>query len=232
MSFTNVFTIIGKQGKDALRNKESLIQFILMPMIAFIMQSAVNTSDMPESYFINMFASMYVGMAPLSVMASIISEEKEKNTLRVLLMHNVKPMEYLLGVGSFILSICMLGALAFAAEGGYSGMVLLSFLLSMAVGIIISIIIGALIGILCKNQMMATSISVPVMMFFSFLPMMSMFNDGIKKISELTYTGQVFQMIGKVEHFTLSFENVLVLSVNTVMAAILFVYSYKRSSLI
>ena len=232
MSLTNLTTIIGKQMKDTLRHKESLIQFILMPIMVIILQNSVQTVDMPKNYFVNIFATMYIGMAPLSIMASIISEEKEKDTLRVLLMHNVKPMEYLLGVGSFILGICMLGVFIFAIVGGYSGMVLLRFILIMVIGIVISIIIGALIGIMCKSQMTATSITVPVMMLVSFLPMLSMFNPTIQKVAWLTYTGQMSEMIDKVEHFALTCENVLVLAVNAVIATVLFIFSFKRSNLI
>lgn len=51
----------------------------------------------------------------------------------------------------------------------------------MAFGITTSLLIGAAIGALCKNQMSAASITVPVMMVFSFLPMISMFNSTIEK---------------------------------------------------
>lgn len=45
------------------------------------------------------FITMHIVMIPIINMANIIAEEKEKNTLRVLIMSNVKPMEYLIGIG-------------------------------------------------------------------------------------------------------------------------------------
>lgn len=97
---------------------------------------------MPPNFFVILFFTMYVGMAPLSSMSSIIAEEKEQNTLRVLRMAKVSPFQYLLGIG-------------------------------------------------CKDQITATSISLPVMMLFSFLPMLSMFNDTIREVARFTYSEQL-----------------------------------------
>ena len=102
----HIIAILWKQIKDTLKNKTILIQFVMFPALTLIMENAVKLDDMPEHFFATLFAVMYMGMAPLTAMASIISEEKEKNTLRVLRMANVKPAEYLVGVGIYIWVIC------------------------------------------------------------------------------------------------------------------------------
>ena len=94
----NIFTIIKKQIRDTLKNKPVLIQFILFPAMTLIMENAIDLKDMPELFFTKLFSVMYIGMAPLTAAASVISEEKEKNTLRVLMMAGVRPHEYLVGV--------------------------------------------------------------------------------------------------------------------------------------
>ena len=91
----NIAAIFKKQLKDTLKNKTVLIQFVMFPVLTLIMNNAIKMQEMPENFFVNLFATMYIGMAPLTSIASIISEEKEKNTLRVLIMSNVKPYEYL-----------------------------------------------------------------------------------------------------------------------------------------
>ena len=58
-----------------------------------IMENAISLEGMPELFFTKLFAIMYIGMAPITSVAAIISEEKEKNTLRVLMMANVKPWQ-------------------------------------------------------------------------------------------------------------------------------------------
>lgn len=46
--------------------------------MTLIMEHAITLNDMPELFFTRLFSTMYIGMAPLTAMAAIISEEKEK----------------------------------------------------------------------------------------------------------------------------------------------------------
>ena len=86
----NISAVFLKQIRETLKNKPILIQFLMFPVLAVVMENAVKIEDMPEHFFAKLFAVMFVGMAPLTCMSSVISEEKEKNTLRVLMMSNVK----------------------------------------------------------------------------------------------------------------------------------------------
>ena len=161
----NVFIILKKQLKDTLKNKTVLIQFLLFPVMTLIMEHAITLNDMPELFFTRLFSTMYIGMAPLTAMAAIISEEKEKNTLRVLMMANVKPWQYLAGTGSYVFLICMAGAGVMT-----SGLPLTAipfYMLIMAAGFLLSILTGACVGIFAENQMAATSLTMPVMMILS-----------------------------------------------------------------
>lgn len=187
----HIATIFKKQVKDTLRNKAVLIQFVMFPVMAVIMTKSIRIEGMPPHFFIKLFAAMYVGMAPLTSMAAILSEEREKNTLRVLLMARVTPWQYLAGVGSYLFICCMLGAGVFCMLGSYTWQERWIFLLIMAVGILTSLLLGAAVGAGSSSQMAATSVSVPVMLFFSFLPMLSVFNDAISRVAKYTYTEQL-----------------------------------------
>lgn len=227
----NMIAIFQKQIKDTLKNKSVLVQFLIFPVMSIIMECSIHIEGMPEHFFANMFAAMYVGMAPLVAMSAIISEEKEKNTLRVLFMSNVKPTEYLAGVGSYIWVICMLGGCVIGISGGYKGAVLLSFLVIVGAGILVSMLIGAAIGTSSKNQMAATSLTVPVMVVFSFLPMLSMFNESIEKIAKITYSQQVSILINGMGKSGVNFENIVIILCNLLAAAVLFGYAYKKSGM-
>lgn len=228
---TNISAIFLKQMKETFKNKTILIQFILFPAFALIMENAVKINDMPDHFFVKLFAVMFVGMAPLTCVSSVISEEKEKNTLRVLMMSNVKPSQYLFGVGSYIWLMCMAGAFVFAFCGNYSGKELIIFLLVMAAGVLLSILIGAIIGICCKNQMTATSLTVPVMMIFSFLPMISMFNERIAAIAKITYSQQISLLINGIGSTPIPFESIAIISVNLLLAVICFAMVFQKRGL-
>lgn len=227
----HISAILWKQLKDTLKNKAILTQFLMLPTMTIIMENAIKVKDLPEHFFAIMFAGMFVGMAPLTSMSSIIAEEKERNTLRVLLMSNVKPLAYLTGVGIYTFGMCMIGAVVIALAGGFRGVELCRFIIIMAVGICVSVVMGAVIGTMSKNQMMATSVSIPVMMIFSFVPMLSMFNDTIKKVGGIAYTQQLSEMLNNVSNLKIELEQVLVIGITMLLAAGLFVYAYKRSGL-
>lgn len=231
MSWTKMLAIFNKQVKDTFKNKAIFIQFVMLPIMAIIMTNSVKVEGLQENFFVILFASMYIAMAPITSMASIISEEKESNTLRVLLMSNVKPLEYLAGIGSYVFLICMLGAFAFAKVGNYQGVEMLQFLGIMAIGIIISALIGSAIGTWSKNQMMATSITVPVMMVFSFLPMLATFNETIKKIGVFSYSQQLNTLMNEIGKMHVNYEGIIVIVMNFVIMLALFIAAYRKCGL-
>ena len=227
----NICAVFLKQINETFKNKTILIQFVLFPAFALIMENAIKLQDMPEHFFVKLFSVMFVGMAPLTCMSSILSEEKEKNTLRALLMSNVKPVQYLLGVGSYLWLMCMAGSVVFALCGQYRGKELVAFLLIMAAGILLSILVGAAIGVFSRNQMTATSITIPVMMVFSFFPMIATFNEKIAKFAKITYSQQISMLINNINDVTIEMENVVILLANMLVAIVLFLLAFYRKGL-
>lgn len=224
----HIWAILWKQLKDTLKNKTILIQFIMFPALALIMENAIELKDMPEHFFANLFAIMYVGMAPLTCAATVISEEKEKNTLRVLQMCNVKAFEYLIGNAVYILFVCMLGSLVIGLAGGYAGSSLVTFLVIMFVGHCISVLLGAAIGVASKNQMMATSVTVPAMMVLAFVPMLAMFNETIEKVAKYIFSQQLYTFINPIDAIEIRAENIVILVCNAVVVVAAFGVAYRK----
>ena len=227
----NLKAIFMKQILDTIKNRTVFLQFLMFPMITIIMEKAVKLEDMPEHFFVKLFAVVFVGMAPLTCMSAIIAEEKEKNTLRVLVMSNVKPCQYIISVGTYIFIMCMVGTAVFAVLGEYSGAELARFILSMISGIILSEIIGAVIGIFSRNQMAATSLTIPIMMVFSFVPMLSMFNESIKKFADIIYSQQISYLINGIGTSEVSAKSIIVIAVNFIIGIALFAMVYKKKGL-
>ena len=225
----NSVIILKKQLKDTLKNKTVLIQFILFPVMTLIMENAIKIDGMPELFFTKLFSVMYIGMAPLTSVASIISEEKEKNTLRVLTMANVKPWQYLIGVGFYVWFICMLGAGVMAT--GLKKEDIPFYLLVMAAGFAISILAGACIGVFSKNQMTATSIVMPVMLIFAFSPMLAMFNENIEKVARFAYTQQFKKIMDDMSFAEIKIDNICILAINAMLMMALFFIVFRKKGL-
>ncbi len=224
----NSLAIMRKQWKDTLKNKPVLIQFIIFPVMAVIMTKFVSVPDLPPTYFIKMFAGMFVGMSPLVATSSILSEEKDEGTLRVLFMSNVKSMEYLFAIAIYVFLFSMAGAVVMCLAGGYTGLDALRFLLILAAGILTSILIGAAIGVFSPNQMVSTSIMTPLMMVFAFVPMIGSFNEHVQKISKVLYSGQIDYLIGNLESNESMISSLLVILINAIIALVLFGLSFRN----
>lgn len=231
MNLKRAFAIFKKQLKDTLKNKTVLIQFLLFPLMTLVMSTAIHDDAMPAGYFAVMFAPMYVGMSPLVSSCAIIAEEKETNTLRTLIMANVKPMEYLLGVGSYVFLLCGLASLAFCFMAGASGSALVLFYITLLLGTLISTLLGAGLGMLSKNQMSATSLSLPFMLVLSFFPMISVFNETIAKLSRFLYTQQIMDLVANPVPANFTWDRLLILGCNFLACLLLFIISYRKRGL-
>lgn len=226
----NIIAVFMKQLKETLKNKAILIQFVMLPVMAVIMENFIKTDGMPERFFVKLFSIMFIGMAPLTCMSSIIAEEKEMNTLRTLLMSNVKPVQYLIGTGFYVWLFCMFGAVIFAVCGKYGGTELAQFLLIMASGIILSELIGGIIGVCSKNQMTSTSVGIPIMMIFSFIPMLAMFNETIEKIAGIVYSQQLSIIMNDIGG-VISAKNIVILMINFILAFSVFIMMFRKKGL-
>ena len=101
----------------------------------------------------------------------------------------------------------------------------------MAAVFVISISLGACIGIFSSNQMTATSLFVPVMLVFSFSPMLAMFNDKIEKVARIFYTQQLRVLMNQMSFEGIKPESIMILIVNAVLAIALFFVAFKRKGL-
>jgi ABC-2 type transport system permease protein len=79
--------------------------------------------------------------------------------------------------------------------------------------------------------MSATSLFVPVMMVFSFSPMLAMFNDKIEKVARVFYTQQLRVLMNQMSFEGIKTESILILVVNAVLAVVLFFAAFRKKGL-
>jgi len=208
-----------KQFKDITKNSDVLSQFIIYPVMAFIMTTVIdmNMPGMLESFFITMFAGMFVGMAFIGSVAAAIAEDIEKNALRFLLMAGVKSHQYLLGLGGVFLTIALIGSIAFSIMmPGANATQMLLMLLSMVLGGAASILIGAIIGMKSKNQQEAIGTGALVGMVISFGPFIANIsqNETLQRIFRILYTmnfvDEDTSTMEAIESFGIILANILV----------------------
>lgn len=213
------------------KNPAVLVQFIIFPAVALVMTELVSKSNeyIPTNMFVTMMAAIFAGMALITSTASIIAEDMERKSLRFLVMAGVKPQEYLLGVGGFILLAGSVVSVIFGLIGYFTWVELAMFLLVMITGVAASVILGAIIGILSKNQQAATAISMPVAIVLGFSPMIANYNKTVEKIAGVFYTQQLNVIVND---FSANFPKaMLVIVLNMTVLLFFFVIAYKKRGL-
>ena len=147
----NVRAVFVKQVWDTLKNLQVLVLFIVYPVVTFVMIQAMGAQVGDRYFFLSMFAVMHCVFTPMVSTAAAVSEEKEKNTLRILILSGVKPVEYLLSIALFIWIATQVTGFAFIAMGNCSfrqGAVL--FVLFTA-GCLPSTLLGLCIGLQARK---------------------------------------------------------------------------------
>lgn len=232
MSLHIIKAIFIKQLKETFKNKEVLIQLVMFPAIAIILTCSVNDNTIPSEYFVILFASMYVGMTPILILSSIMSSEKESGSLRMLIMSNVKPIEYILGISIYVMICTVIGLTIMGMTGGYLGIQLVYFVSICALGMLVSILIGSIIGMLAKSQMAANSLAVPAMMICAFVPMLSMFNESIKKFGGFIFTQQINELLTKLPLTEFPVQPILIIVANLVVFLIIYIRIFHKRNLL
>lgn len=232
MNLHHIHAIVWKQWKDTLRNKPILIQFIMFPALAAILTSSTANIAMPPRFFVSLFSSMYAAMAPILILSAIISEEKEKGSLRFLMLSSVKPLEYIIGIGSYVFILCMIGLACMGWLGEYSGKQLFIFLLLHACSVLLSTLLGAAIGVISENQTAASGLSVPMMLITSFIPMLSMFNSTIRNFGQYLYTQQIHELAFALPNATFTGKSCFILAMNFIVLVGFYIYCYRKRNLL
>ena len=220
-----------KQAKDMIKNPIALLPFLIFPVVALIMTELVakGNDDIDNGMFVIMMAAIFAGFGLLQSASAAISEDIEKRSLRFLVLAGVKPHQYLLGVGGFLLLAGIAVSAAFGLVGGFTGMDFIKFFTIMAAGSFASITLGVTIGMLSKNQQAAAGLTMPVALIFGFTPMIAQFNKTIENFTWLFYTRQINEVVND---FSAGLAKPLtVIGVNIIAFIVLFIVAYTKKGL-
>jgi ABC-2 type transport system permease protein len=253
--------IYKKQLKDTLRNPTVLIQFMIFPLLAFIITIFMDMENMADEMMgmipyaalayidvdaivagmnanmpnlVTMQATIFAGMGLIPVVSGIIAEDVERKSLRFLKMAGLKPAAYLLGIGGVIFFISIFSSVAFTLIAGFGGTDFLFFTGAMLAGVSASIVLGATFGIMSANQQAASGLAMPVAMVLGFGPVISQFNSTVADVLHFTFTQQLNVIANYLDTGigdTPLWESFAIIGANIAVLAIIFAVVYKRKGL-
>ncbi len=152
-----------KLGLEDLTKNLSVFIYVLLPLMMAVLYSAMGYTGM---FNFIMSVAMNLAALPVFLMGTIVAEEKEKNTLRTLILNDVKAMEVLVAKALICLLFVVIDNILifFICEMDMSCFVLYQLVaLLTAIGIVF---FGAVVGLLAKNQMSASLYGMPFLIIF------------------------------------------------------------------
>jgi hypothetical protein len=233
---SSIKAIFIKQAKDMFKNPMVLVQFIIFPAVAFVMTRLIVLPDyeagndmFTTNMFVPMMAAVFAGMALIMSMAGIIAEDKELKSLRFLVIAGVKPHQYLIGTGGFVLLAGCVTSVVFALIGDFTLAESGKFLAVMIPSVAASIILGATIGIFFNNQQASTAIGMPVAMILGFTPMIANFNKTIERFASVLYTQQLNVIVNDLTANLM--RPLITIGINIAVLTVVFIVVYKKKGL-
>lgn len=205
----------------------------LMPDLD-VSEEGINFST--NAYALSFGIVFNIAIAGISMSSGPLAEEKEKNTLRVLMTSSVNGLEYLIGtLLPPLLILILVNILMIPVSGSSFGDVQFgSYLLLTTVASLISLIIGYIIGILTKNQTQTSLYTMPITLLLTSVPALKLFQEDLSAMLDYTYTGvltnfsnSIYSEIG----YQWNLTDISVLSGWFIISLVIFIFAYKKNGL-
>ncbi|MDT9025243.1 MULTISPECIES: ABC transporter permease [Rossellomorea] len=244
ISIRKIKAIIGMKFQTLLSNTSVMLGPILALGFVFAIKNIMPDLDVNKegiSFSTNAFVLSFgiifnIAIAGISMSSSPLAEEKEKNTLRVLMTSSVNGLEYLIGTllpPLFILilvNILMIPVSGSSFEEVQFG----SYLLMTTVASLISLLIGYIIGILTKNQTQTSLYTMPITLLLTSVPAVKLFKEDLSEILDYTYTGVLTNFANSIfseTGYQWNLTDISVLFGWFIICLVIFVYAYKKNGL-
>ena len=190
--------MIWLRGQATLANKSILLQVLMPIFIIFLYKFIFSLNGAGQELGADRLAVLIMNISlPFSLAMSvgtpiiiILAEEREKHNLQSLRLAGVTAGQYILsaliwpaiiGIFYIVITPILVGAKLSNQVFSYGLVLLLTML--------VLIFFFLMVGLLCKNQVMAQSLSAPAMLLVAFIPMFSNMSEELFKVLRYSFMG-------------------------------------------
>lgn len=228
-SWKRINAIFQKDFKDFSRNLAvSIVIFLPLFMAAIYGRMGLDTI---QAHFLSI--NMTFAMVGTYVQCCLIAEEKEKNTLRGLMLSPASTLEILGGKSllSFVLTIVIIFFSAFLSEYNPTNITLVA--LAIIISAVFYIAVGTLLGLIAKSVMESSVLVLPVIGIFSLGSFVTVWAEKypILKLAEYMPSVQLIELATLVEEgakFSDVLSNLGIISLWAVLFIVLTVIVYRK----
>ncbi|WP_318616388.1 ABC transporter permease [Sporosarcina sp. YIM B06819] len=197
-SMKRVNAIFQKDFRDISRNSAVSITVFMPLIMAFALGKMNEDISIDGHYMVINIAMVVVGSF---IQCCLIAEEKEKNTLRGLMLSPASTLEIIGGKSLLSLLAMIIIVVISAMLTGYKPENIVIIAGAILLTSFFFIGLGTLLGLLAKSVMEASVIIMPFMLIFGFGSMATMFADKypILKVMDYTPNAQLADIAVKIE---------------------------------
>ena len=223
-----------------LSSNMSLFSLLLLPIIfGLIYKMIMGSADAPveeAAYIIlQMTSVLSVGIIGSAIVATAISDEKEKKTLRSLMLSDVSGIEFIFSKIIVVLFLSLIVNITCFILSGVQFADLPIYLLLTTLATLSLMLMSAVLGLYANNQQAAGLYTTPLMLI-SMIPMFFQMSHNriLHAVSEYTPTGPVLsfltsQMLNEGSFNVL--HGLIILFVWILIFSGIFVVAYRQKSL-
>lgn len=177
---------------------------------------------------------MSVTMTGIYCVSAALAEEKEKHTLRVLMTSSVNGLEFFFGSLIPVVGMIVITNLLIVPISGLS-MNASQWAVYLGVSCLCAVtcaVIGMIFGIFSKNQVTASTMTMPALLILMMLPIFAKLNETLAKLSDFLFTGVLQQTVIHIANGDaqmVSATSILVIAAETVAAVLCFLVIYRKN---
>jgi len=228
-SFKRVKAIFIKDWKDLQRNSYVIFTLAIPLMLA----AFIGRIDEANGVFDTLPINMSLVISGAFIQAAMVAEEKEKNTLRGLLLSPANTAEIFVGKSMLSTTMTIVIIIGSIFLSNYKVLSPVLFTISILLSLVFYIAIGTILGLLSRTVMETSIVGMPVLVVFG---MSSMFKSMIKnetfiRIIEYLPNEQLDTIwigMNSGKGFSNVIGNLLVLLAWVVISVIITVVVYKK----
>ena len=238
-SLRRVNALFKKEVKDFVKNINVSVMCALPILISFLYTNMLRKNPSGTSMSKTAVLSACVGinlvMVASFVIGMLIAEEKEKNTLRTLMLSAISPLEFLTGKACITFLVSEVNNLVVFIVIGIDKKYLVSYMIITTLVVLSMVLIGAVLGIFASNQMAMSVVGMPVIGVFWIIPLFAKMNKNFKAVAEFLPNYNMDIMLEKIfKGGTIGTEyayNLAVILAWIIIASVIFMVTYNRKGL-
>lgn len=211
-----------------------VIAMVYVCKILYGINSEGNLPPFLTGLLLNLGITMNICSEGFVMVGTMIAEEKEKHTLRVLMTSSITGVQYFIGsiIFPFVLLMAVNYIVLFISGIPLENVPMFTFFIVSVTVSLTSCVLGMIVGICAKNQMNANLIAYPFMIVFMMVPVFGNLSETLHKISGFLFTGVMTGMTESLAaegSYTMEPVDMAVLFGELVISILVFLVLYKRN---